>query len=154
VDERRMPHTYSNINLHVIYGVKDRRNALYADMRPRLLDMLSGILTNIGVQTIEANAVDDHAHALIRIKPSHAPSDVLMKLKSNSSRWIHDTFPQLRLFQWQGGFSAFSVSASQVAEVAKYIRDQEKHHRRISYEEELRRFLEKHGIDFDPRHFP
>jgi hypothetical protein len=78
-------------------------------------------------------------------------SDFVGKLKSNSSRWIHETFPELQEFAWQLGYSAFSVSVSQKQGVLDYIAGQEEHHRKVSFQEELVSFLKKHEIEYDER---
>ena len=148
-----MGHTFSRILLHVIFSTKARRNSLYREMRSDLLGYLHGIARNEGVQILAANAVEDHVHLLLVVKPVHAPSDLVRKIKTNSSRWIHDTFADLADFAWQSGFGVFSVSESATDDVAVYIREQERHHRRLPFAEELRLFLEKHGVDYDPEHY-
>ena len=148
-----MGHTFSRILLHVIFSTKGRRNSLYREMRGDLLAYVRGIVRNEGAQTLAANAVEDHVHLLLAVKPVQAASDLVRKIKTNTSRWIHATYPDLRDFAWQSGFGVFSVSESAVRDVAAYIRDQERHHRRMPFAEELRLFLEKHGIEYDPRHY-
>ena len=90
---------------------------------------------------------------LLLVKPAHAPSDLVRKIKTNSSRWIYDTYANLIDFAWQNGFGVFSVSASAKDDAAAYIRDQKRHHRRMPFAEELRLFLEKHEIEHDPEHY-
>ena len=148
-----MGHTFSRVLLHVIFSTKDRTNSLYQNMRGKLLAYLHGVAQNEGVRIIKANAVDDHLHMLIEIKPSQSPSEVVGKLKANSSRWIHQTYPNLKGFAWQGGYSVFSVSLSVLPEVVKYIENQEEHHKRLPFAEELKRFIDRHGVRFDPDHY-
>ena len=148
-----MGHTFSRILLHVIFSTKGRRNSLYREMRGDLLACVRGIVRNEGAQTLAANAVEDHVHLLLAVKSVQAASDLVRKIKTNTSRWTHATYPDLRDFAWQSGFGVFSVSESAVRDVAAYIRDQERHHRRMPFAEELRLFLEKHGIEYDPRHY-
>lgn len=148
-----MGHTFSRILLHVIFGTKGRSNSLYVGMRGDLLAYLHGIVRNEGAQILAGNAVEDHVHLLLAVRPAHAPSDLLRKIKTNSSRWIHDTYAELHDFAWQSGFGVFSVSESATEDVAAYIREQERHHRRLPFAEELRLFLEKHGVDYDPEHY-
>ena len=92
-------------------------------------------------------------HLLLNTKPIHAPSDLLKKIKANSSRWIHQTYPHLHDFAWQSGFGVFSVSESAVSDVAAYIQRQAEHHGCMTFAEELRLFLERHGVDYDPEHY-
>jgi putative transposase len=72
-------------------------------------------------------------------------------LKGDSSRWIHDEL-QRTDFAWQEGYGAFTVSQSNLEPVAEYVRNQEEHHRKRTFQEEHREFLEKHGIEFDERY--
>jgi len=105
------------------------------------------------VRILAANAVDDHVHLLLAVKPVHTPSGLARTIKTNSSRWIHDTYRDLKDFAWQSGYGVFSVSESAAGDVDKYIREQERHHRRMSFAEELRLILDKHGVDYDPKHY-
>jgi putative transposase len=148
-----MGHTFSRIVLHVIFSTKGRRNSLYRDMRRDMLEYLHGIARHEGVGLLAANAVEDHVHLLLAVKPVHAPSALVRTIKTNSSRWIHETYADLDDFGWQSGFGVFSVSESAVADVVAYIRDQERHHRRMPFAQELQLFLERHGVEYDPEHF-
>jgi len=148
-----MGHTFSRILLHVIYSTKERKPLLAQDMRAKLLAYTTGIAHNEGVHVLAANAVLDHVHLLLDVKPSHAPSTLIRTIKSNSSRWIHDTYGKRADFAWQSGFGIFSVSESAVNDVIAYIKKQEQHHRKIPFAEELRLFLEKHGVEYDPDHY-
>ena len=74
------------------------------------------------------------------------------KVKANSSGWVKDRWPNRRSFAWQTGYAAFSVSKSQVGQVKRYISDQEEHHRRASFQEEIIAFLKKQGIAYDSRY--
>jgi len=148
-----MGHTFSRILLHVIFSTKGRRNSLYRDMRADLLGYMQGIARNEGVHVLKANAIEDHVHMLLATKPIHAPADVVRTIKTNSSSWIHKTYPDLRDFEWQSGFGVFSVSESASGDVSAYIESQERHHRRIPFAEEFRLFLEKHGVEYDPNHY-
>jgi hypothetical protein len=73
-------------------------------------------------------------------------------VKANSSRWIHERWPERKRFAWQQGYGAFSVSESTASQVEKYIREQEEHHREFSFEQEFRVLLRKHNIEVDERY--
>ena len=78
--------------------------------------------------------------------------DTLRFLKSNFSKWVHEKWPKRSTFAWQLGYRAFSVSKSNIPEVTDYIRNQEKHHCKITYEEEFLGLLRKHAIEYDERY--
>ena len=148
-----MGHTFSRVLLHVVFSTKGRRQSLFRDMRTNLLSYIGGIVRNDGAHLLTGNAVEDHVHLLLAIQPIHAPSHLVGSIKANSSRWIRTTYPELGDFAWQSGFGVFSVSESAAGGVSTYIRRQEEHHRRLPFAEELRLFLDKHGVTYDPNHY-
>jgi REP element-mobilizing transposase RayT len=131
-----MQNTYTALYAHLVFATKNRERSLRGDVRSRLHTYLAGIARNLGSTPIAVGGVDDHVHLLIRYPSRIAISDLVMKLKSNSSRWIHDTFPKMRRFEWQDGYAALSVSQSRVAEVRRYIERQEDHHARRPFVDE------------------
>jgi REP element-mobilizing transposase RayT len=94
----------------------------------------------------------DHVHLLSRLHAQASISDTLRDLKSNSSGWIHDTFPAFRGFAWQTGYAAFSVSYSGLGDVRAYIERQEEHHHGMDFKKELIALLDRHEIEYDPRY--
>ena len=148
-----MGHTYSNNLFHIIFSTKDRRQLLADENRDEVHRYITGIIRNMGCTLLRINSVCDHAHLVCKIKPSIAVSDFINKVKTNSSRWIKERFESLFSFQWQNGFSCFSVSESAVEQVIRYVQNQQEHHKTVSFEEELKAFLDKHGIDYYPEHF-
>ena len=148
-----MGHTYSKLLFHVIFSTKNRSNFLYKNMRKELYKYLCGIAKNEGVRIIRVNGVEDHIHLLLNTSTSIAPANIIRTLKSNSCGWIHKRFPQMQEFSWQNGYGIFSVSESAKNKVINYINNQERHHAHISFEEELKIILIKHGVEFDPQHY-
>ena len=84
--------------------------------------------------------------------PVLALSDAMRILKTNSSKWVHDRWPTRSKFGWQTGYGAFSVSKSNADAVFGYIADQEEHHRKIGFQDELRALLRKHEIEWDEKY--
>ena len=114
---------------------------------------MSGIAKNEDSQILKINGTNNHVHVLVKIKPSISVSDFICKLKSNSSKWVSENHELSYGFQWQGGFSSFSVSESQTNVISRYIDNQEAHHAKFSFENELEEFLKKNKIAFDMNHF-
>jgi REP element-mobilizing transposase RayT len=113
---------------------------------------MGGIIRRQGGIALAINGTADHVHLLVKLRPDKAVSDVLRDLKANATGWLHEIFPVLRDFSWQNGYGAFTVSASQVERVRKYIANQEAHHRRQSFRDELIALLKANEIEFDDRY--
>jgi REP element-mobilizing transposase RayT len=108
-----------------MYSTKNRQGLLPDKIRDELHRYITGIIRNLDCSLIKINSVEDHAHVLCKIKPSVSVSDFVNKVKTNSSRWINDHFELPYKFQWQSGFSSFSVSESACEDVIRYIDNQQ-----------------------------
>lgn len=147
-----MAHTFTNLLTHIIFSTKNRMPTLELDLKPRLFPYMGGILRELGANPLLINGPADHVHILAVLPAKLAPAEILNKLKTNSSGWVHKTFSTHATFAWQTGYAAFGVSPSQKPTVLNYIADQEEHHRKISFEEELVSFLKKHEIAHDEKY--
>ena len=147
-----MSRTYTSLLSHVVFSTKDREPMLTPEIRERLFPYMGGIVRNLEGVALAINGVADHVHALVSLPAALSVSEFVSKLKSNSSRWIHETFPEQRQFAWQTGYAAFSVSMSQKQPVIDYIAGQEEHHRKTTFKEEVIAFLKKHEIQYDERY--
>ncbi len=146
-----MAHTFASLYTHIIFSTKDRLPFLTAELTPDLLAYMGGILRKLDGKLIEANARPDHIHCLLSLPPALAVADAMRVHKTNSSAWVHVT-RRRAAFAWQTGYGAFSVSQSNVPTVVKYIRNQDQHHRRVTFQEEFIAFLKRHGIAYDERY--
>jgi REP element-mobilizing transposase RayT len=118
-------------------------------MQPKLWSYMAGIARNHNFLVLANGGMDDHVHLLIQLHPVLALANAVSLLKANSSTWMKDHGLN---FSWQEGYGAFSVSASTMAAVKRYIANQEKHHRKRTFEDEFISLLEKHGIEYDPKY--
>ena len=146
-----MSHTYTNLLSHVVFSTKDRRPLIDAEIKPRLLGYINGIVNESGGKVLSLNSMADHLHMLWESPPKLSMSDAMRIVKTNSSRWVHETWGLRKGFGWQTGYASFSVSRSNLATVANYIEAQEAHHRKRTFEEEFVELLVKHGVDYDSR---
>jgi putative transposase len=147
-----MSHTYSNLLVHVVFSTQERRPAIPAEIQPDLFAYLGGIVRGLRGKALAVGGTTNHVHILMRL-PQHASvADVVRVVKTNSSRWIHEKWPQQASFSWQTGYAAFSVSESSASAVTKYILEQPIHHQRRSFQEEFVAFLKKNGIEYDSRY--
>jgi len=147
-----MAHSHTNLLYHIVFSTKDRRPLLAPAIAERLHAYIGGGIGAEGGRAVIVNGTADHVHMLARLRQDQALSDLLRGIKACSSKWIHETFPGQHRFAWQSGYAAFTVSESQAERVSAYIRNQEAHHRRKTFEEEFVALLKAHGIAFDPAH--
>jgi len=145
-----MGHTFANILLHVVFSTKDRRPLIKPDIQPRLYEYMAGVARNEFGKAIKIGGVEDHIHGLLSVYTRISVGDMMAKWKSLSSGWVKSNFPEAADFAWQNGYSVFSVSQSNMAQVVRYIENQAEHHQRLSFKDELIALLERHGIDYDP----
>jgi len=145
-----MPSTYTSLHFHLVFATKHREPTIASAWRPWLHQYMGGVVRESRGIALSVGGVEDHVHLLVGLSPTHCLSDFMRALKSASSArakaWC--SFPG---FQWQEGYSAFTVSDSGLTRVKRYIERQEEHHQRQSYRDELTAFLRATGIEFDER---
>ena len=144
--------SFTSLKYHVVFSTKGRVESLDGDFRLRLYDYLGGIVKNVGGCLIAANGPGNHIHLAVEVGPQVALVDFVRDIKANSSKWVHETFEEKGDFGWQDGYSAFTVSASGLSQLVKYIENQEEHHRVMSFQEELAALLQRHKIEYDERY--
>lgn len=147
-----MSHTFTTLHTHVIFSTKDRAPFLDDAIRARLFAYLGGIVRELGGTAVRVNGVADHVHLLLELPSELALAECMRVVKTNSSRWVHETWPDREKFAWQAGYGASTVSTSALPAVARYIERQPQHHKKLSFQDEFLAFLRKNGISFDPGH--
>ena len=144
--------SYISSCFHCVFSTKERRRLIAPELRDRLWPFLGGIARQNKMKAIEIGGVEDHVHILLSLPSTMAISKALQMIKGGSSKWIHETFPEHRLFAWQEEYGAFSVSVSQLEKTIEYIKGQEAHHRKMTFQEEFLALLKKHRIEYDERY--
>jgi len=146
-------HSFNSCLMHCVFSTKERRPFLTPSIRDRLWPYLGGIARENGMKALAIGGVADHVHVLVSLPTTFSVAKAMQLLKGNASKWLRETFPELRTqgFTWQEGFGAFSISISGVEDTARYIQTQEEHHRKKNFREELEAFLKKHGMAVEPR---
>lgn len=144
--------SYVSSYFHCVFSTKERRPLMTAELRDRLWPFLGGIARQNKMKALEVGGVEDHVHILLSLPPTLAIAKAMQLIKGGSSKWIHDTFTEHRAFAWQEKYGAFSVSVSQLDKTITYIRNQEEHHRRLSFQEEFVALLKKHRIECDEKY--
>lgn len=136
-----MPKTYCSVWLHIIWSTKLRKPSLFRSFRFDLFNYLKSYASKKDITLDIVNGVEDHIHLLIRLKTTQSISEVVNLLKGASSRWINVNSDFEDKFQWQNGYGIFSISERDIPKVRNYIYNQEKHHKSMSYLQELNRFI-------------
>ncbi|MFH7003233.1 IS200/IS605 family transposase [Flavobacterium bizetiae] len=143
-----MANTYSQLYVQIVFAVKGRQNLVSKNNKDEIYKYITGIITNQKQKLIVINGMPDHIHILVGIKPDISLSDLVRDIKSNSSKFINEQKWINGKFEWQTGFGAFSYGHSQLANVIKYIENQEEHHKTKTFREEYIAFLKLFNIDF------
>ena len=146
-----MPQTFTQLHFHIVFSTKRRTPTITMELRERLYDYLGGIVRSLSGTSLGIGGADDHVHLFVSIPQTLSVADFVRTVKTNSSAWIHKTWPQVE-FVWQTGYAAFTVSHSAISTVQTYIADQERHHRKRTFQDELRLLLTKHGLEPDERY--
>jgi putative transposase len=141
-----MSHSYVCCLVHVVFATDERRPVIRDEMKERLHSYLGGIARENGISVLAVGGTADHVHLLISVPRTISITKAIQLLKSGSSKWIHDNFPESKNFAWQEGYGAFSIGVSQIPTTVRYIQSQAEHHKRVSFADELKKFLAVHGI--------
>lgn len=147
-----MSHSFVNSLYHCVFSTKERRPMITPDLQPRLLEYMGGIARENKIKLLVAGGVDDHVHLLVSMPSTISISKAMQLIKGGSSKWIHETFPEHGLFEWQEGYGAFSIGISDVERTTEYINHQPEHHKKMDFKTEFRAFLKKHGIEYDEKY--
>jgi putative transposase len=147
-----MPQSLVSLTNHVVFSTKNREPFIDADLVPRLYGYIGGIVQNTKSVLLAVGGIEDHVHLLVSLGRTTSIADFIRNVKTNSSLWVHETFPERSAFGWQSGYGAFSVSKSVIPRVKDYIAIQRDHHRRETYQEEFLRFLREHDLEYDERY--
>lgn len=143
-----MPNSFTYLLYHVVFSTRDRREDLTAGLREALHPYIGGIVRGEHGKLLAIGGTANHVHLLATFSPSVCVSEMMRRIKGNSSHWA----PGNESFGWHRGYAALSVSRSAASSVRSYIERQEEHHRERSFEEEYVALLRKHGVAFDERH--
>ena len=145
-----MGSTFFSLHYHLIFSTKERFPLIHTEWRPQLHAYVGGIIRGMNGVAEIVGGVADHIHILASLRPVHCIANVMRELKKESTNWVKDNFDSR--FGWQEGYAAFSVSPSRTEAVRRYIAEQEKHHARKSFIDELKEYLEQAGIEYDERY--
>ncbi|MFK5926716.1 MAG: IS200/IS605 family transposase [Desulfuromusa sp.] len=147
-----MASTLTNLIYHVVFSTKGREPMIVPSIRDELYRYIGGIVKNEGGIMLEIGGMPDHLHLVVKLKPTHELSKIMQKIKGNTSKWINGQGKLKDRFSWQDGYGAFSVSESQVPIVIRYVKNQETHHRKLSFKGEFIQILERNQVEYEERY--
>lgn len=145
-----MPQSLASVAVHFVFSTKAREPWIRDEWAERLRGYIGGVLHSGGCRLLVAGGVEDHIHLLVSLGRTASLADLMRMVKTNSSAWVHDAFREYP-FAWQNGYGVFGVSHSDIPAVHSYIERQKEHHATESYQDEYRRLLTAHGLEWDER---
>ena len=147
-----MPQSLSSILIHLIFSTKNRERFLTSEIDAELYPYLASIFKAMKSPALIINGTSDHVHTLFSLSRVVTIASLVEEVKTESSKWIKTKGREFRNFHWQSGYGAFSIGQSQLPSVKRYISRQKEHHRRVSFQDEYRKFLKLYEVDYDERY--
>ena len=144
-----MSQSLSKLYVHIIFHIKNSSVKIVREIEDELYAYMASIVKDNDSIPILINGDKEHVHILCIMSKNISLAGLLEEVKGQSSRWVKKRYENYIHFKWQGGYAGFSVSKSLVEKTKKYIREQKKHHRKISFKEELLEFLKAYDIDYN-----
>ncbi len=147
-----MPQSLSSILIHLVFSTKNRQPLIKPDIERELFPYMATVFRNAGCPSLAIDGTEDHLHMLFVLSRTKSVADIVEQIKTSTSRWIKEKGPIYRHFHWQTGYGAFSIGQSQVPTVTNYIKRQKEHHRKRSFQDEMRLLLEKYDVKYDEKY--
>lgn len=147
-----MPQSLSRVLIHLIFSTKNRARDLTLEIQNELHPYLATVLRDFECPVLKIGGIEDHVHSFFGLSRTRSISEVVEHVKISSSKWLKTKSPTLSHFHWQSGYGAFSVGQSSVDALMRYIAQQAEHHKRMTFQDEFRRFLNRYQIAYDERY--
>ena len=147
-----MSQSLSSVLVHLVFSTKNREPFITPEVETELHPYMATIFRELKSPSLAIDGTDDHVHILFSLARVVTIANIVEEVKTSASKWIKTKGREFRNFHWQKGYGAFSIGQSNVASLKRYIESQKEHHRRITFQDEYRKFLAAYGIDFDERY--
>jgi len=144
--------TYTQILYQIVFSTKRREQALEKEARTELFKYISGILKKSNCHLYRINGVEDHLHIVTHVHPMVSLAGLVKNIKIASSGFIKDNGIFKNFNGWQDGYGAFTYSIKEKDGLIEYVKNQEEHHKTISFREEFIDLLKEHEIKFDEKY--
>jgi REP element-mobilizing transposase RayT len=147
-----MAQSLSKNYIHIVFSTKNRMQLIQPPLDVELYAYLGSICNRLGCNPIKIGGYTDHVHILCLLSKKITLIKLMEDLKSHSSKWIKTKGIEYENFYWQNGYGAFSVSPTEIDKIIQYIENQHEHHKKNTYTEEYRNFLNKNHIEYDEKY--
>lgn len=147
-----MPQSLSSLLVHLVFSTKNREPLITSAVEIELHRYMATVFRNANCPSLAINGTEDHVHMVFNLSRTKTMADIVEEIKTSSSRWIKGKGPIYRHFHWQTGYGAFSIGQSQVEVVKNYIARQKAHHRKRSFQDEMRLLFEKYLVKYDEKY--
>jgi putative transposase len=147
-----MPQSLSSVLIHLVFSTRNREPFITPAIESELHPYIAKIMRELKSPSLTIDGTSDHVHILFSLARVITIADLVEEVKTNSSKWIKTKGRGFRNFHWQKGYGAFSIGQSSVTSLKRYIRGQKHHHRRVTFQDEYRKFVAAYGIDYDERY--
>lgn len=147
-----MPQSFARALMHLVFSTKHREPFLKPEYQSPVHAYLAKVLDSMDCPSYRVGGVEDHVHLLFGLSRTRTMAAVAERVKTSSSKWIKEQFPELGSFHWQRGYGIFSVSQSDFESVATYVERQQERHAKSTFQDEYRRLLELHEVAYDERY--
>ena len=147
-----MAQSLSKVYVHITFSTKNRQNLIDDKIKESLFEYLGGICKGLECSPIQVGGYKNHIHVLCLLSKKVAQMKLMEELKKRSSLWIKTKGDNYSNFYWQDGYGIFSVNPTEIDVVVDYIKNQEKHHEKLSFKDELLAFLRKYKVEYDERY--
>jgi REP element-mobilizing transposase RayT len=146
-----MPQSLSSILIHLVFSTKNREPFITPAIETELHPYMATIFRDHKSPSLIIDGTMDHVHMLFALGRTIAIAELVEEVKTGSSKWIKTKGREFKNFHWQKGYGAFSIGQSNVESLKRYIRAQKQHHRRVTFEEEYRKFLKLYEVEYDEK---
>ena len=146
--------SYRQILYHLIFRTKDGRKTILPEHSRELYAYLMGIIKNKNCFLYRINGMEDHLHILCDLHPTIALADYVRDIKTSSSIWLKQSGKFPDFIGWADGYAALTYAWKDKEIIVNYIKNQQEHHKKESFNDELRKLLKEHGIEIDEKFFP
>ncbi|MEO6315028.1 MAG: IS200/IS605 family transposase [Chitinophagaceae bacterium] len=147
-----MPNTYTQLHVQFVFAVKYRAALIQKEWKEELYKCITGLANSNNHKMLQINGMPDHIHILLGMRPAQSIASFVQSTKTETAKWIKGKKFCASPFAWQEGYGAFTYSKSHVPDVIRYIQNQEAHHKKQSFLDEYRHFLNVFEIEYDEQY--